>query len=278
MTRSAISKSKPRFCVRSRAREFVLLAALTAACALGALAAHAADIPLDQRRSAYDGMSRETRAMQDDDTANPATLWVLDGESLWSAKTGAAQKSCADCHTDATVSMKGVAARYPAFNDKLGAPVNLEQRVNLCRTENQQAAPLAFESREMLALTAFVARQSRGMPITPDEAKLAPAIETGRRIFTERQGQLSLACAQCHNDNWDRSLAGSNVGQAHPTGYPIYRLEWQNLGSLQRRLRNCMVGMRTEPYVFGSPEFVALEAFLMWRARGMPLETPAVRP
>jgi L-cysteine S-thiosulfotransferase len=257
----------------------VLLAALTAVCALGALVAtRAADIPLDQRRSAYDGMSRETRAMQDDDTANPATLWVLDGESLWGAKAGAAQKSCADCHNDATVSMKGVAARYPAFNDKLGAPVDLEHRINLCRVDNQQATPLTFESRELLALTAFVARQSRGMPISPDESKLASTIETGRKIFSERQGQLSLACAQCHNDNWDRQLAGSAVGQAHPTGYPIYRLEWQSLGSLQRRLRNCMVGMRTEPYAFGSPEFVALEAFLMWRARGMTLETPAVRP
>jgi sulfur-oxidizing protein SoxA len=39
-----------------------------------------------------------------------------------------------------------------------------------------------------------------------------------------------------------------------------------------------MVGMRAEPYGFGSPEFIALEAFLMYRARGMKLEAPAVRP
>ena len=66
--------------------------------------------------------------------------------------------------------------------------------------------------------------------------------------------------------------------QAHPTGYPVYRLEWQGLGSLQRRLRNCMIGMRAETYAYGSPEYVALEAFLMWRARGMLMESPAVRP
>jgi hypothetical protein len=28
-----------------------------------------------------------------------------------------------------------------------------------------------------------------------------------------------------------------------------------------------MIGMRAESYAYGSPEFVALEAFLMWRAR-----------
>ena len=31
------------------------------------------------------------------------------------------------------------------------------------------------------------------------------------------------------------------------------------VGSLQRRLRNCMFGMRAEPYAYGSPEYVALE-------------------
>jgi sulfur-oxidizing protein SoxA len=172
--------------------------------------------------------------------------------------------------------MKGVAARYPA---KLGTRVlDLEQRINLCHTGQQKAAPYPFENHELLALSAYIGRQSRGEPIAIDEARLEPTIEMGRKIFFQRQGQLSLACAQCHNDHWDRQLAGSTIGQAHPTGYPIYRLEWQSLGSLQRRLRNCMVGMRAEPYAFGSPEFVALETFLMWRARRMKLETPAVRP
>jgi sulfur-oxidizing protein SoxA len=36
--------------------------------------------------------------------------------------------------------------------------------------------------------------------------------------------------------------------------------------------------MRAEPYPYGAGEYVALELFLMWRARGMNVETPAVRP
>jgi sulfur-oxidizing protein SoxA len=39
-----------------------------------------------------------------------------------------------------------------------------------------------------------------------------------------------------------------------------------------------MSGMRMELYPFGAPELVDLELFLMWRARGMTMETPAVRP
>jgi sulfur-oxidizing protein SoxA len=257
-----------------------LRAAVVVAAILGrALPAFAADIPLAERKSSSEFMSRETRAMQDDDTANPGMLWVLDGEALWNTKSGAANKSCADCHGDAGASMKGVAARYPAFNAARGRPVDLEQRINMCRADQQQATPLPFESKELLALTAYVARQSRGVPIeVVDDERTRPFITNGRAMFERRQGQINMSCAQCHDDNWGKRLSGNLVPQAHPTGYPIYRLEWQTLGSLQRRLRNCLVGMRAEPYPLGAPEYVDLELYLMWRARGMPMETPAVRP
>jgi sulfur-oxidizing protein SoxA len=238
-----------------------------------------AEIPLDQRRSAYDDMSRDNRAMQDDDTANPAMLTVLDGEALWNAKAGASGKSCADCHGDAAASMKGVAARYPAYNGGAGRAVNLEQRINLSRQQDQEAPPFAYESKELLALSAYVALQSRGEAIAGySDPRLEPFIARGRALFNQRIGQLNLSCAQCHDDNWGKSLAGNNIPQAHPTGYPIYRLEWQSIGSLQRRLRNCMIGMRAEPYAYGAPEHVDMEIFLMWRARGMKMETPGVRP
>ena len=239
----------------------------------------AADIPLDQRRSDSDFVSADTRAMQNDDTANPAMLVVLDGETLWNTKAGATNKSCADCHGDAAKSMKGVAARHPAFAPELGRPIDLEQQINLSRVADQKAEALPFESKELLALTAYIARQSRGMPVAvKDDAQAQPFIDAGRAIFEQRQGQLDLSCAQCHDDNWGKKLAGNLVPQAMSTGYPIYRLEWQEIGSLQRRLRNCMSGMRAEPYDFGAPELVDLEYFLMWRARGMAMESPAVRP
>jgi sulfur-oxidizing protein SoxA len=239
----------------------------------------AGEIAPADRKSGYDFMTPDTKAMQDDDSVNPATLWVLQGQTIWNAKAGAANRACADCHGDAATSMKGVAARHPAYDAARGEPVSLDQRINLCRTERQQANRFNDESRELLAISAFVARQSRGMPVeTGADPKLAPFIATGREIFMRRQGQLNLACTHCHDDNWGKRLAGAVIPQGHPTGYPIYRLEWQNLGSLQRRLRSCLVGMRSESYANGSREYVALETYLMSRARGMTMETPAVRP
>jgi sulfur-oxidizing protein SoxA len=249
------------------------------AVALAAASAVAGDIASADRRSGYDFMSPESRAMQDDDTANPGMLWVLEGEALWGRKVGTAGKACVDCHADARASMKGVAARHPAFAAALGRPVTLEQRINLCRVDRQQAPALPWEGRDLLALAAYVARQSRGMPIDMAiDPRGQPALDAGRATFQRRQGQLNLSCSQCHDDHWGKRLAGNVIPQGHPTGYPIYRLEWQGLGSLQRRLRNCLVGMRAEPYEYGAAALVELELFLMWRARGMAVETPAVRP
>jgi sulfur-oxidizing protein SoxA len=235
-----------------------------------------AQIPLQDRRSGYEFMGKETRAMQDDDATNPAVLWLLEGETLWGRKEGTSGQSCADCHGKAEESMRGAAARHPAVDPSKKVLLNLDQKINQCRAERQQAKPLAYESRELLSLSAYVSRQSRGMPVVPAAGEQARA--SGEALFRRRQGQLNLACSQCHDDNWGKSLAGNPIPQAHPTGYPLYRLEWQGVGSLQRRLRNCMIGVRAEPYVYGSKEFVDLEAYLMWRARGMKMESPAVRP
>jgi L-cysteine S-thiosulfotransferase len=256
-------------------RAAALLAAI--AWALSSLS-EAADIPLSERQSSYELMSPQTRAMQDEDAANPAMLWVLEGESLWRARAGNSERTCLGCHGEVRQSMTGVAARYPAFDEKRGRPVDLSSRINICRTEQQQAPAFPQESRELLALGALIARQSRGLPIAAGDPRLDPFVEAGRTLFAARQGQLDLSCAQCHDDNWGKQLAGIAIPQAHPTGYPLYRLEWQTVGSLQRRLRNCLTGMRAEPFAFGAPEYLALETFLMWRARGMTLESPAVRP
>jgi sulfur-oxidizing protein SoxA len=244
-----------------------------------ALPALAGEIPTEQRLSRYAQMGRELRAMQDDPAANSAMLWLAEGDALWKAKAGEAARSCADCHGESGAAMKGVAARHPAIDLESGHPRNLEQSINFCRTKRQRATPLDYESRELLALTAFVASQSRGMPIAVEESERSrPFIEAGREIFLRRLGQINIACAQCHDDNWGRRLAGSVIPQGQPTGYPLYRLEWQGLGSLQRRLRGCMAGVRAQPYDYESAELVNLELFLMWRARGMEMEAPAVRP
>ncbi|MEO6407210.1 MAG: sulfur oxidation c-type cytochrome SoxA [Burkholderiaceae bacterium] len=245
----------------------------------GAVLAQGADS--DTRRSGFADMGRELQAMQRDDAQNPGLLWVADGAALWSRPVAGptAQPSCASCHGDAARSMRGVAARYPAWDSQLGRPVDLAQRINGCRERRQHAPPFAPESQELLALESHVGHASRGLPIAPpDDARLLPYRLRGEALHKMRIGQLDLSCAQCHDERAGMRLAGSVIPQGRSVGYPIYRLEWQGLGSLQRRLRNCMTGVRAQPFDYGAPELVELELYLAWRDRGMGVETPGVRP
>jgi sulfur-oxidizing protein SoxA len=261
--------------IRAAARRASLVIAAALVCTLAA----AAEISEADRKSGFDFMSRETQSMQRDDTLNPGMLWVLDGAARWSRKDGTADRSCADCHGDAATSMRGVAARYPSYDEQESRAIDLQGRVNACRVRHQQATPFAPESQELLGLVTYVANQSRGLAIDPDnDERLVPSRERGRELFNARIGQLHFSCAQCHDDLWGERLGSAIIPQGHPTGYPIYRLEWQTVGSLQRRLRNCMIGVRAEPPAYGAQDYVDLELFLMHRARGLPVETPAVRP
>lgn len=233
----------------------------------------------DTRRSGAEFMSPATQAIERDDTQNPAMLWVAEGEALWSRKAGRAGMACVDCHGDARVSMRGVAARYPAFDAAAGRPVDLGQRVDLCAQRHQQAEPFPPESGPRLALESYVALQSRGMPIAPpSDPRLGAWRDRGSALYRQRIGLLDLACAQCHDALPGQRLGGSVIPQAHPTGYPIYRLEWQTMGSLQRRLRSCMSGVRAEVPPYGAPELLELEIHLMSRASGMAVDAPGVRP
>jgi sulfur-oxidizing protein SoxA len=175
--------------------------------------------------------------------------------------------------------MRGVAARYPVFDARLERPVTLVQRIEQCRVERQSAAPLPPESEPLLGLTAYVGLQSRGMPMqVAIDGPARQFFDAGKALFITRQGQFNLSCSQCHDGLAGQHLGGSLIPQGHPNGYPEYRLEWQGMGSLDRRIRNCQLGVRAEPFAPGAPELANLELYLGWRANGLPVETPAVRP
>ncbi len=254
-----------------------LLAACLLLAATGA-AAQPRTIPLDQLRSGSTYMGSDVRSMQADDFANPGMLWVEKGEKLWRSAPAAAQPACASCHQDAKNSMKGVATRYPAIDRKSGKLTNLEGRINRCRAEQQKQPALAYESEELLALTSYVAHQSRGLPVqVAVDGAAAPHFERGRAQYQQRIGQMNLACLHCHEWNAGKRLLAENISQGHGNAYPAYRLEWQTAGSLHRRLRACYFGVRAEMPQPGSPELLDLELFLAWRGQGLKVETPGVR-
>ena len=229
--------------------------------------------------SAFQMMSPQLQAMQRDDGFNPGMLWVLEGQALWARAEGATAKSCASCHGATPAErLRGAAATYPAWDAATQRPINLGERIATCRSKHQGVREPSG-SEALLALEAAVAHASRGLPMaSPDDARLQPWRARGQAVWQQRIGQLDLSCAQCHDERVGRRLGGSLIPPGHTAGYPTYRLEWQALGTLQRRIRNCNTGVRAEPWLPGSDELRALEVYMAWRDRGWPVEAPAVRP
>lgn len=253
---------------------------LAIAIALGATLAGAQErtLPLSALRSGIGFAGSDVRAMQADELANPGGLWVERGEKMWNAVAGDAGKSCASCHGDARTSMRAVMARYPAWDGTLGTVVDIEARIDDCRTRRQQASALARESEDLLSLTAYVAHQSLGAPLAVSiDGGARAAFERGRAFYFQRHGQMNLACTQCHDQSWGKRLLGETISQGHGNAFPAYRLEWQSLGSLQRRIRACLFAIRAEMPSPGAPELTDLELYLGWRAQGLAIEAPGVR-
>ncbi len=229
-------------------------------------------------RSGYTYLSPDLQQQQNDELGNQGMLWVERGAAIWRTPAGGAGKACASCHGDAAASMKGVRAGYPRWSDAAGKPIDLEQRINLCRTRNMGAAAFDWESDALLAITAYVGRQSLGMTVAlPRDPRLEPYREAGEAFYNQRRGQWQLACGYCHVEQAGHHLRGDLLSQGQTNGFPIYRLLWDRMGSVQRMFRWCNEGVRAEPYAYGSDEYLGLEIYLAERGRGLPVETPGVR-
>nr|VFJ60132.1 MAG: sulfur-oxidizing protein SoxA [Candidatus Kentron sp. DK] len=234
------------------------------------------DYVAGERYSGYVVNTPETRAMQDDDFENPAFMWVDKAKELWGEADGEEDVSCASCHTDNPETLTGIASNYPKLVD--GDLMTVEHRINECRTERMKAPEWKWESDEMLGMSALVRLQSRGMPVnvkTTGRAK--PFFEQGKAFYYQRRGVLDLACNHCHERNHGNKVRSEQLSMGMPNGFPTYRLKWQKLGSLHRRFQGCNKNIRAEPYAKGSPEYTALELYVMSRAKRLPVESPSVR-
>ena len=257
-------------------RHWPLAIAMAALLALQDAQAQQRALPPDALRSGIEFAGSDVRAMQADDAANPGFLWVERGEKLW--HDASRSKSCDACHGDPATSMRAVATHYPAYDQAAGGVLDLEARINACRVRHQDLAALERESDDLLGLTAYVAYQSRGLPLAASvDGPARSTFERGRAFYYARHGQMNLSCAQCHEENWGKRLYAETISQGHGNAFPAYKLEWQTMGSLQRRIRACLFGVRAEMPAAGTPVLTDVELFLAWRGQGLPIETPGVR-
>ena len=197
-----------------------------------------------------------------------------------SARTGRATCRAPSCHGDAAAAMRGVAARYPAFDAALGQPVDLGQRIEQCRARHQGAPPWRARKRGARSrLEAYVAHQSRGLPIAPlADPRLVPFRDRGRSALApaDRAARPRLRAVP------RRQPGPSRRRQRHPAG-PSDRLP-----DLPARVADAGVAAAAAARLH---ERRARRALFLRRAgagrtravpraarRGLAIDTPAVRP
>lgn len=236
-------------------------------------------VPFDEVISGWHYRTDETRELESDTFANPGMLYVERGQEIWDTVEGAAGKSCASCHGDASESMRGVGASYPKWNAAAGQPFNLELLINQHRVEKMEAEPYPFDHADQKALVTFIKHQSLGMPVEIDleEGDMKAWWDRGKDRYYTRTGQLNMSCATCHEDNNGNYIRADHLSQGNVNGFPTYRLKQSNMVSLHNRFRGCIRDTRASyPDAF-SDDLMALETYVTWRGTGLSVETPAVR-
>jgi sulfur-oxidizing protein SoxA len=227
--------------------------------------------------SGWEFRSPETQSVQEDDFENPGMIGVDNAREVFETAMGSEGKSCAACH-ESPEDLKGVRAVYPKWDEERGTVQTVEMQVNECVTERMGAEEWNYTGSQMIDMVALISSVSRGMPV--DVAVDGPARETwekGKDLYYTRFGQLELACANCHEDNYDNNIRADHLSQGQINGFPVYRLKNAKLNAVHDRFKGCIRDTRAETFKPGSPEFVALELYVASRGNGLSVEGPSVR-
>jgi len=207
---------------------------------------------------------------------------VDDGEKYVKAMSRA-EPSFLTCLGEGKTDLKGVAARYPKYDEKLGRIMTVESRVEHCaqtelwRKDVKQGSPINN------AITMYVKAQSTGMPIQVDiqSKPVMEAYKRGEQLFYTKAGQFNLACASCHTP---QGTMGQKLRGQVPTtpfgdaaSFPLYRSPLGQVESLQQRFAICNRQSRTMSLKPGDPAYTDLEVFYTVLSNGYPVSVPAIR-
>jgi len=235
-------------------------------------------LDIDEVISGWVFRTVETQALQMDDFDNPGMIFVDQAIDDWNTVEGTAGESCASCHTGGPEEFAGLRAELPRWNEEQGSLYTMEDYINLMRVEYMGAEPLKWAKPRMDAMVALLSLQSRGMPVNVAiDGPVAEIWEQGRELYYTRVGQLDMACANCHEDNYGNMIRADLLSQGQVNNFPVYRLKNAKLNSSHARFKGCMSNIRAEPYAVGGEEFRALELYVASRGNGLSVESPSVR-
>jgi L-cysteine S-thiosulfotransferase len=240
------------------------------------------------------------RAALQDKFANPGTMVIDQGETLFKAKRGPKNASLEKCDFGLGAGkLKGAYAQLPRYFKDSNRVQDLESRLVTCMVNLQGFSEAEVKQKvfvdnranesntDIEAITMYVAAQSDGMKIAPPlkHAKEKEALKVGEALFFTRHGPMDFSCATCHGQDGKRirlqelgNFAGNKKdAQKTMQTWPTYRVSHGVVRTLQSRMWDCHWQMRLPDLDYGSPVSVALISFLSHQAEGAALDLPGMK-
>ena len=88
-------------------------------------------------------------------------------------------------------------------------------------------------------------------------------VTNGEKLFHSALGTNKVSCDQCH----------PNAANTHPETYPKFQQQIGRVVSLFEMINWCIENpLEGKPLVSNDPKMIALEAYMTWERRGVPLE------
>ncbi|HTO50080.1 MAG TPA: sulfur oxidation c-type cytochrome SoxA [Burkholderiales bacterium] len=274
-------------------RALALCAVAAFAAAIPALQAAAQSKPPVERDATTEEFEKFREVLEAD---NPAELFEVKGAELWKTPRGPKNASLAACDLGLGPGVvKGAYVQLPRYFADAGKVMDAERRIVYCMVTLQgfdeaalAKAPFSTETRtpDPVALTTFVAGQSRGMKIAPPqtEPQERAAYALGREIFFYRAGSYDFACASCHGEDGRRirtqqlpNLTRADGAIRGYQGWPGYRMTGGVMHTLQWRLNDCFRQERFPEPQYLSDSLTALLTYLAVNAKGQVYKGPGIK-
>lgn len=137
---------------------------------------------------------------------------LIDTQKYAKDYVGNSRLNCTNCHfaggdttggPQGSISLAGVAAKYPAYDDHLQRFIDLPARINSCFMRSMNGAPLPLDSELMLAIVAYLHWISKDVPIYTPVPWLGLQLLTyaGPGEATRGKKIYQRYCALCHHDD-----------------------------------------------------------------------------
>ena len=198
------------------------------------------------------------------------------GEVLYTKKF-ANGNSLQTCFTDLTN-----AGTYPYYDKNKKELISLTKAVNDCLRANGEKE-WGTKKGPMAEFQAYWVNESKEagkkFDIKINSKAEKEAYERGKEYYYTQRGYLKLSCATCHiqgsGQRVRNEVLSPLLGQV--THFPVLRLKWTDIGTVERRLSGCVVDQGQVPPKDESQTMIELLYFLAYMSNDMPVDGPDVR-